>query len=64
MIADTLFLYTSNVGDFAGGKSGKLLDVLRTTNTVDTYIPSGIPGGVNYVGAERSDVHGAIVIEK
>ena len=48
-----------------GGKSGRLVDVLRSSNTVDTYIPSGgIPGGHNYTGAERSDVHGAIVVFK
>ncbi|KAG7337184.1 hypothetical protein IV203_017387 [Nitzschia inconspicua] len=47
-----------------GGKSGKLLDVIRTTNTVDTSVPVSIPGGVAYSGKERSDVHGAIVIAK
>ncbi|KAG7367631.1 hypothetical protein IV203_030302 [Nitzschia inconspicua] len=46
------------------GKSGKLLDVLRSTNTVDTHVPGDIPGGIAYKGAERSDIHGAIVVAK
>jgi len=47
-----------------GGKSGRLVDVLRTTNTIDDAIAGTIPGGHNYAGAERSDVHGAIVVFK
>ncbi|KAG7373873.1 hypothetical protein IV203_012968 [Nitzschia inconspicua] len=47
-----------------GGKSGKLLDILRSTNTVDTSSVSALPGGVVYAGKERSDVHGAIVVAK
>ena len=47
-----------------GGKSGKLVDVLRATNTVDDHTPSGITGGHNYEGAERADVHRAIVVFK
>jgi len=46
-----------------GGKSGKLLTVLRSTNTVDNA-PVSAPGGHPYDGAERSDVHGASVISK
>jgi len=46
------------------GKSGKLVDVLRTTNTVDDHIVSGMTGGFNYQGVERSDVHGAIVVSR
>eukprot|EP00984_Skeletonema_dohrnii_P031312 scaffold23645_cov94-Skeletonema_dohrnii-CCMP3373.AAC.1 len=46
------------------GKSGKLVDVLRTTNTVDTVPVGTISGGRDYSGAERSDVHGAIVVLK
>ena len=46
-----------------GGKSGKLLTVLRSTNTVDNA-PVSAPGGYPYAGAERSDVHGASVISK
>ena len=46
-----------------GGKSGKLLTVLRSTNTVDNA-PVSAPGGHLYDGAERSDVHGASVISK
>jgi hypothetical protein len=45
------------------GRAGRLVDVLRTTNKVDTSV-SAIPGGVNYVGTERSDVHAAIVIAR
>lgn len=47
-----------------GGKAGRLVDVLRTTNTVDTVPAGTIPGGHDYIGAERSDVHGAIVVFK
>ena len=43
-----------------GGASGKLVTVLRTTNTVDNAPPSA-PGGVKYKGDERSDPHGASV---
>lgn len=45
-------------------KFGKLVDVLRTTNTVDDAPLGTIPGGVAYSGAERSDVHGAIVVSR
>ena len=46
------------------GMSGKLVDVLRSTNTIDT-VPGGIiSGGTDYTGAERSDMHGAIVVAK
>ena len=45
-----------------GGKSGKLIDVLRATNTVDDYVGYTIPGGHSYVGAERSDIHAAMTI--
>ncbi|MFK7889554.1 MAG: fibronectin type III domain-containing protein [Granulosicoccus sp.] len=43
------------------GASGRLATVLRTTNTVDNATVSA-PGGHDYLGAERSDVHGAAVI--
>ena len=49
------------------GSSGRLVDVLRTTNTVPDDIivnPTLIKGGVSYDGDERSDVHGAIVVFK
>lgn len=46
-----------------GGALGKLVGVLRSTNTVDTSIGSA-PGGVLYKGAERSDVHGVAVRRK
>lgn len=45
-----------------GGKSGVLVDVLRTTNTVDNVAEFSIPNGHKYVGAERSDIHAASVI--
>lgn len=47
-----------------GGKSGRLVDVLRSTNTVDTVPVGAVPGGIDYAGMERSDIHGAIVIRK
>jgi len=46
------------------GQSGHLIDVIRTTNTVDTTPLtdfSGV-GGHYYTGAERSDIHGAVVV--
>lgn len=46
-----------------GGGSGRLVAVLRTTNTIDNAATTS-PGGVNYTGRERSDVHGASVIAK
>ncbi len=48
------------------GKSGKLVDVLRTTNTVDNVKNSEgrTAGGHDYIGSERSDVHYAIAIKK
>ena len=42
----------------------KLVGVLRTTNTVDTVPVGSIPGGVNYAGAERSDIHDVTIIKK
>ncbi len=46
-----------------GGASGKLVAVLRTTNTIDTT-QAAAPGGSDYTGSERSDVHAAAVIRK
>ena len=43
------------------GARGRLVGVLRTTNTLDTS-DGGVPGGHAYAGAERSDVHGAIAV--
>merc|ERR1711971_596145 len=37
------------------GKTGKLVEVLRSTNTVDTVTGFSVPGGHPYIGAERSD---------
>lgn len=47
-----------------GGKAGRLIDVLRTTNTIDTIGVGSIDGGHNYTGAERSDIHDVTVIRK
>jgi len=47
-----------------GGESGRIVDVLRATNTVDTVPVGTIPGGHDYTGAERSDVHGSIVVAR
>ncbi len=49
-----------------GGKSGKLVDILRTVNTLDK-VENGedrTVGGHHYKGAERSDVHYSIVVYK
>jgi hypothetical protein len=46
-----------------GGASGKLVGVLRSTNTVADNAMSA-PGGHAYTGAERSDIHGAAVIAR
>lgn len=50
----------------AGGKRGSLVEVLRTTNTMNLENPKvvSVPGGNAYAGNERSDVHGTIVIAK
>ncbi|WP_201026203.1 hypothetical protein [Mastigocoleus testarum] len=45
------------------GASGRLVGVLRTTNTVDTA-PANAPGGHAYTGKEHSDIHGASVRRK
>ncbi len=42
-----------------GGASGKLVSVLRASNTTDDATPPNFAGGANYVGAERADIHGA-----
>lgn len=46
-----------------GGQSGRMVGVLRTSNTVDTS-PMTAPGGHDYIGAERSDVHDVTVVRK
>eukprot|EP00568_Trieres_chinensis_P011220 CAMPEP_0183297052 /NCGR_PEP_ID=MMETSP0160_2-20130417/4431_1 /TAXON_ID=2839 ORGANISM="Odontella Sinensis, Strain Grunow 1884" /NCGR_SAMPLE_ID=MMETSP0160_2 /ASSEMBLY_ACC=CAM_ASM_000250 /LENGTH=581 /DNA_ID=CAMNT_0025458787 /DNA_START=133 /DNA_END=1878 /DNA_ORIENTATION=+ len=46
-----------------GGASGKLVDVLRTVNTLDTSLVN-IPGGHQYTGDERSDIHAVTVVGK
>lgn len=47
------------------GRRGRLVTVLRTTNTVEDLIDEiPIPGGQTYTGNERSDVHGAVVVAK
>lgn len=47
----------------ADGSSGRLVAVLRSTNTVDTA-PAAAPGGWAYAGAEHSDPHAATVVPK
>lgn len=46
-----------------GGETGRLIDVLRTTNTVDTAL-SDVPGGYDYKGKEHSDIHDVSVRKK
>ncbi len=48
------------------GKKGRLVSVLRSSNTVDTVEAGSAAsmGGHTYTGAERSDVHAAIVRRK
>lgn len=49
------------------GKFGRLVGVLRTTNTIADAVnitQSTFLGGVAYTGSERSDVHGVVVIPK
>jgi hypothetical protein len=50
----------------AGGRRGKLVDVIRTTNTVpDGVVATSIaPNGRPYTGLERSDIHGVQVVAK
>ena len=47
----------------ANGKRGKLATVLRTSHSTPDIAPGGgtAPGGIEYIGAERSDIHGASV---
>jgi len=47
-----------------GGSSGRLVDVLRATNTVDKAEVGTITGGHDYTGADYSDIHHATVIPK
>jgi hypothetical protein len=48
-----------------GGRNGKLITVLSTTNLTPDSIPVVVvPGGVNYVGKERSDIHMVQVIDR
>lgn len=45
------------------GANGRLVGVLRSTNTLDNS-GAGAPGGYAYTGQEHSDIHGAVVIRK
>jgi hypothetical protein len=45
------------------GASGRLVGVLRTTNTIDTA-PVSAKGGHSYSGKEHSDIHGAAIRKK
>ena len=48
------------------GKKGKLITLLRTTNLTPDLVakPLMIPGGMNYSGTERSDIHMVAVIDR
>lgn len=47
------------------GKAGELVTVLRASNTVSDNVGEiVIPGGVNYAGSERSDIHDTTVIDR
>ena len=49
------------------GKTGRMVGVLRTTNTIPDRVAvddSTFPGGTAYAGMERSDVHHVTVIVK
>jgi len=46
-----------------GGASGRLVGVLRSTNTIDNSGATA-PGGYAYTGIEHSDVHSATVVRK
>lgn len=43
-----------------GGKGGRLIHILRTTNTIDDVSVGEIAKGHPYAGADRSDIHDAI----
>lgn len=45
------------------GASGKLVGVLRSTNTLDTA-PQQAPGGHAYKGREHSDIHGVTLVKR
>jgi hypothetical protein len=45
------------------GASGRLVSVLRSTNTLDNS-GAGAPGGYAYTGIEHSDIHGVTIIQK
>lgn len=45
------------------GQTGRMVEVLRTSNLVDTS-PTSAPGGDDYTGAERSDIHDVTVVRK
>lgn len=45
------------------GSTGRLVGVLRSTNTIDNS-PVSAPGGQAYAGLEHSDVHGVAIRQK
>ncbi|GFH53349.1 hypothetical protein CTEN210_09825 [Chaetoceros tenuissimus] len=47
-----------------GGKSGKLVNVLRASNVTPDSVGITVTGGHDYIGKERSDVHQVTVISK
>ncbi|AFZ47924.1 hypothetical protein Cyast_1971 [Cyanobacterium stanieri PCC 7202] len=46
------------------GASGRLVSVLRSSNTEDTAQLASIAGGHNYQGSEHSDLHGVTIRKK
>mmetsp|Transcript_36068 Transcript_36068/g.73555 ORF Transcript_36068/g.73555 Transcript_36068/m.73555 type:complete len:82 (+) Transcript_36068:493-738(+) len=47
-----------------GSCHGVRMGSQQSTNTVDTVHAGTIQGGRDYTGAERSDVHGVIVVSR
>jgi len=46
-----------------GGKTGKLVAVMRSTNTIGDIVDEISPaGGSTYIGKERADVHDTVVV--
>jgi hypothetical protein len=48
-----------------GGRLGRLVDIIRTTNVLDSVAVTSIaPGRRQYVGSERSGIYGILVVSK
>ena len=46
------------------GRTGRLVGVLRASNLIEDEVEVQAPGGINYAGFERADVHGVFVVPK